>query len=53
MPLSKKRDRDRKRLQRETRLESEQFQPKTVTIEGKEYKMPELDADGEVIPDVT
>jgi len=47
MPLSKKRDRERKRLIRlELKKENFQFQPKTVIIEGKVVIVPEIDADG-------
>lgn len=46
MPLSKARDRERKRLTK-ARLESKQFQPK----ETKVIKQPEIDADGNPIPE--
>ena len=46
MPLSKKRDAERKREEKRVRLENLQFQPKYVIIEGKRVEVPELDADG-------
>ena len=58
MPLSKARDRERKRL---VRLESGKFQPKATRYmkgiitsrERATFPQPELDADGNPIPEIT
>lgn len=56
MPLSKVRDRDRKRIERarlrlDKQFNDEPVQPQTIRREGKDYLVPELDADGNLIPD--
>ena len=54
MPLSKKKDKERKRLAKTLRLENEQFQPKQkfMYVEGvlEAVDIPDIDADGNVIP---
>lgn len=50
MPLSKARNRERMRLSRlHNHFANKPVQPKTVRIDGKDYILPELDADGNVI----
>lgn len=51
MPLSKLRDKERKRLFRlDKRKENIGVQPKYVIYEGKKVEIPEIDADGNVMP---
>ncbi len=57
MPLSKKRDSERKQVERakirlDNLLNAKPVQPKTTRIEGKDYIIPDLDADGNVIPEL-
>lgn len=51
MPLSKSRMRERKRQDRfDNRKSKQPVKPKYVTVEAKRVEIPELDADGQVIP---
>ncbi len=51
MPLSKARNRARmQQFRLHNRKLETSVQPKTVIIDGREYVIPELDADGNVIP---
>ncbi|KKN71831.1 hypothetical protein LCGC14_0416850 [marine sediment metagenome] len=57
MPLSKKKDRERKQVERarirlDNLLDVAPVQPETVRIEGEDYIIPEIDADGNVIPEL-